>query len=154
MNHDRKEEIDHLIAIYLAGISSISMDAGWPGDSILSRLIEFQGQIPPSTGNDQSNLSMIIAIEKLRDSHFDLPKIKAAMIRVLKTKPEQAIAICAKSFFQGMVMQEDRAYRDEDRARMIEQDLNSYRYNLKNAYHTLSEELERIEEFVRQICVA
>lgn len=148
MNQEQRDEIDRLIAIYLNGITSISNDAGWSGDAMLARLIEFRGQIPVGTGNDQSNLSMILAIEKLRNSHHDYPRIKSAMAFVIQENPDQAVAICAKQFYSGICMSTDRMYRDEDRGRLTGQGLHTYRYNLKKAYFSVQRELDRIESFM------
>lgn len=154
MNQKQRDEIDRLISIYLTGIKSISNDAGWSGDTMLARLIEFRGQIPQGTGNDQSNLSMILAIEKLRGSHHDYPRIKSAMAFVIQDSPDQAVAICAKQFYSGICASTDRTYRDEDRGRLTGQGLHTYRYNLKKAYFSVRRELDRIESFVSALCSA
>lgn len=154
MNQEQRDEIDRLIAIYLNGITSISNDAGWSGSTMLARLIEFEGQIPVGTGNDQSNLSMILAIEKLRGTHRDYPRIKSAMAFVIKENPDQAIAICANQFYSGICPSTDRTYRDEDRGRLTGQGLHTYRYNLKKAYFSVQRELDRIDHFVSSLCAA
>lgn len=152
MNQEGKDEIDRLVNIYLTGITSITNDAGWSGDTMLSRLIQFKGQIPQATGNDQSNLSMILAIEKLRGIHHDYPKIRSAMRFVIRDNPDQATAIVAKHYYSGICTTTDRTYRDEDRGRLTGQSLHTYRYNLKNAYYSVQRELDRIDSFVSALC--
>ena len=154
MDAKRKSEIDRLINIYLNAITSINNDAGWSGSTILARLIEFNGELPQQTGNDQSNLSMILAIEKIRSTHFDYPKIKTVIQVLTKSHPEQAQAICASMFYNGACVITGKTYRDEDRARAIEQGLHSYRYNLKKAYYSINSELERLDTFICALSAA
>ena len=60
--------IDKLLDIYLDSLISISNDAGWGGESMMAKIIEFGADIPRGTGNDQSNMTMIIALENFRKS--------------------------------------------------------------------------------------
>lgn len=152
MTQEQRDEIDRLIRIFINGMMSPNNDAGWAGESMLSRLIEFEGQLPPPSGYDQSNLSMILAIEKMREGHHDYPRIRSAMSFVIRHNKDQADAIWAKSFYSGICKTTDRTYRDEDRGRITGQGLHSYRYNLKKAYYTVQQELDRIESFMVAMC--
>ena len=155
VTQDQKDDIDRLVNIYLNGITSPDSDAGWAGESILSRLIQFHGQLPGQSGNDQSNMSMIIAIESLRGTHYDFPKIKTAMDWTLKFRPEEAYALCAKIAYNGSIQPvvdgRERSYRDEDRGRLTGLGLHGYRYHLKKAYCTVRDELERLDQFVCEL---
>jgi len=154
MTQGQRDEIDRLISIYLSGITSGNRDAGWSGETILARLIQFRGQLPEQTGNDQSNLSMIIAIESLRSGHFEFAKISTAMDWTIKHKFDEALAICAKTYYNGLMPNEDRAYRDEDRARLTGLGLSGYKYNLKKAYYTIQAEIDRLDSFLRVLQTA
>lgn len=145
MTKEEKLEIDRLVSIYLNGISSASNDAGWEGMSLLDRLITFKGQPPPPTGNDQSNLSMILAIRLLREQHAEYPLIAAAMKIMQRREWDQALALCAKNFYIGQHMETQKPYTDEIRAQIIGMDPAQYRYTLGKAYYTVAAELERAQ---------
>ena len=68
--------IDYLLDIFLTALKSPANDAGWEGDSMMARLIEFKGEIPRGTGNDQSNMSMVITLDKNRNEHHELRRIR------------------------------------------------------------------------------
>jgi hypothetical protein len=74
-----KQHIDKLINIFLTDLTNrhIEDNAGWKCDSIMSLLIDYEGDIPQFTGGDQSNLSMIIAVMDMRDEHHELKLIKS-----------------------------------------------------------------------------
>lgn len=148
MNQPRKDEISYLVDIYLNDLVSVKYDAGWTGESILSRLITFRGDLPEPTRNDQSNLAMINAIELLREDHERLPDIKAALYTI---KPHYSLAICAKRFYVGLYLPEDgnpreaKEYSDADRARLIGQQHKSFERNVRKAYEKLDEILQVLE---------
>jgi hypothetical protein len=112
-----KQHIDKLINIFLNHLDSISQDAGWQGESMLSRLIEFKGDIPQFTGGDQSNLSMMIAIEKLKPTHHEFKKINAVVYQLLgeEKHAHKMQALLAKHFYRGLCDSTGHAYTDEDR---------------------------------------
>jgi hypothetical protein len=112
-----KQHIDKLINIFLNHLDSISQDAGWEGESMLSRLIEFKGDIPQFTGGDQSNLSMMIAIEKLKPVHYEFKKINAVVYQLLgeEKHKHKMRALLAKHFYKGLCESTGHAYTDEDR---------------------------------------
>ncbi|HBN15753.1 MAG: hypothetical protein CMQ46_05670 [Gammaproteobacteria bacterium] len=142
MTKEEKLEIDRLVSIYLNGLMSVSNDAGWEGMGLLDRLITFKGQPPPPTGNDQSNLSMIIAVRLLREQHKEFPLIAAAMRVLQKRHWDQAIALCARNYYLGFCAWTGKTYTDEARASEINMDMNLYRYNLQKGYFSLQSELE------------
>lgn len=115
------EYADHLIGIYLDGINSISNDAGWEGDSMMSRLIDFHGQIPPGTGNDQSNLSMILAVEKLRGEHALFDKLKRIIGDMLGAygESDKILALLSRHFYRGINPATSTAYTHRDRIKEI-----------------------------------
>src|SRR5690606_40981546 len=100
MTREQKANIDRLVWIWLSGLQSITADAGWEGMSLAARLIEFKGQPPGPTGNDQSNMAMINAIRLLRRRHAEYPFIATAMSLLLNCQDTQpmALAIAAKNF--------------------------------------------------------
>ena len=112
---------DHLIDIYLSGISSISNDAGWEGDSMMAKVIAFHGEIPKSTGNVQSNLSMIHAIEKLRNTHALYDDVRRVVSEMLGTygESDKILALLARRYYQGENPKTGKRYTNADRLSAI-----------------------------------
>src|SRR5690554_2864714 len=140
----KKAYIDKLVNIYIDDVLSIKHDAGWEGESMLGRLIDFAGDIPPPSGNDQSNVTMMGAIRLLRGTHAEYPKIAAAIAEV---KIEQALAILAKHYFQGLDKSTEKPWSNGRRAEEIGQNLKEYQYNLGKAYDALDAEITRIDRY-------
>lgn len=116
-----KDYADHLIDVYLSGLTSISNDAGWEGDSLMARLIEFHGEIPESTGNVQSNLSMVNAIEKLRNKHALFDSVRRVVGSMLATYGEndKILALLSRRYYQGNNPQTGQPYKISDRISLI-----------------------------------
>lgn len=108
---------DHLIDVYLEGITSITNDAGWEGDSMMARLIAFHGEIPESTGNVQSNLKMIHSIEKLRKRHHLFDDVKRCVGAMLGEygESDKILALLSRRYYQGMNPRTGRVYTIWDR---------------------------------------
>ena len=166
-----RSHIDKLVDIYLDALVSISNDAGWNGDSLLSRLIEFHGQIPESTRNDQSNMTMINAVQFLRDDHRDLGMIKRIINQQLGTyqNTNKVQALLARRYYVGLITHsdgraEDRVYDDCERMRRMgrapcnlpdnideaEKVWNSaerrFRQDISDAYKILQTEIWKVEQ--------
>lgn len=146
MTREEKENIDRLVNIWLSGLQSSSNDAGWQGMSLAARLIEYMGEPPGPTGNDQSNLAMINAIRLLRQQHHEFPFIAAAMSMLLigKDTRDSAVAIAAKHLYQGQCPFTDRAWTNEDRAKAIDMTISGFEWALGKAYPAVKRELERV----------
>lgn len=111
------EEAERLIDIWLDEMVSISRDAGFTGDSMLSRVIEFGGDPPKGSGMDQSNLTMINAIKLLRKEHHDFRLIDNIVKRLLKTgAAKHIVALMVKRAVVGLNPDTDRPYTREDKA--------------------------------------
>lgn len=110
--------VDRLVDIYLDGIVSVSNDAGKTGDSILARVIEFGGQPPAPSGNDQSNLAMIHAIGMLTPQHHHFPAMRAVVNRLIARKGQapHLMAKLVKEGYTGLNQATQKAYTREDKA--------------------------------------
>lgn len=149
--------IDKLISIYLSGIQSISNDAGWDGDSMMARLIDFHGDLPMGTGNDQSNLSMILAIEKLRDKHHDFSKINLVVTEMLRDgkTTNKMIALLSRHYYTGINPLTSKPYTDIDRMLLIGGyyaqggDKAAHRFGdrVRSCYEILEAELDKYERY-------
>lgn len=155
-----KKYIDDLINVFLNGLESISNDAGWEGESMLSRLIEFEGDIPQFTGGDQSNLSMIIAIQNLIPEHREFRKIAAVVYQLLDEEKHlhKIRALLAKHFYRGLCEATGFAYTDADRLMAIgvltpntgqerANALQKYKDRINAAYDVLGTELAKFDKY-------
>ncbi len=67
------ERVNHLVGLYIDHKMSLEEDAGWHGESMLSRFIDYKGDLPAPTGNDLAYLEMINEIRYIRKAHHELP---------------------------------------------------------------------------------
>jgi len=148
MTNDERTEIDRLINIFLTGLGSISKDAGWEGDSLLSRVIQFAGCPPMSSGYDKSNDSMINAIRRLHRSNPDFPRIQSAVNAGLKFNYDKTIALLAKHYYQGLSDIQDRAYTDQMRGMKVGQSHQVFRHNVNRSYEVIQGELDRVDIYL------
>tara|TARA_R110000782_G_scaffold47256_4_gene104052 strand:+ start:9725 stop:10207 length:483 start_codon:yes stop_codon:yes gene_type:complete len=113
--------IDYLLDIFLTALKSPANDAGWEGDSEMARLIEFQGEIPRGTGNDQSNMSMVITLDKNRNEHHELRRIRETIYSLLGdgNHDTKVKALLAKKYYLGLCASTERTYSDLDRMMMM-----------------------------------
>lgn len=148
LTNDQKQEIDRLINVFLNGLTSIQKDAGWEGDSLLSRVIEFAGCPPMPSGMDRSNEAMINAIRFLHSSNPDFPRIQSAVNAGLKFNYEKTLALLAKHYYQGLSDFQDRAYTDELRGLKIGQSHQAFRHNVNRAYEVIQGELDRVDIYL------
>ena len=160
MSHN-KLYIDKLIDIYLDSLVSTSNDAGWAGDSLMSRLLESRG----TARADQSNAAMINAIRFLKDEHSHLGMIRGIINRMLGTCGEsnKILALLSKRHYVGLIKGEDRAYQDHDRLSLMnraptgpfdsvedaqrkwETAERYYRRDIADAYRVLESEISKAE---------
>jgi len=164
----QRDSISELIHIYLNGITSISQDAGWRGDSLMSKVIEFGGDIPRGSGNDLSNMSMISAIKLLREEHHDLKKIRAVIAELMcdYKHREGMISLLARHYYVGICEITGKAYTDSDRMREIQQGPTEspedpdesviiwsraesrFRSRIKTCYKKLSDEMAKYDRYM------
>ena len=118
----RKEsQVTKLINIYLDGLVSVGNDAGWCGDSVLARLGEGGADCP----RDQSNTSMIAALEMYREKHYQYTFIERIVHRLLGNQVTALYitALLVDNYYHGVnPMAKDgegepslRAYNEEDK---------------------------------------
>ena len=163
------QDVKKLIDIYLDSLSSVSSDAGWSGESILSRMIQYGGEVPRGTGNDQSNSAMINAIELLRDEHPDLKKIRRIVFELIRdhAQYDAIIAVLSRQYYVGICAATGRSYTDADRMREINQwpagsttdALEAaqfriraearFRGKIKSCYRKIRDEIEKYDRYIR-----
>lgn len=153
MTKEEKDNIDRLVNIWLSGLQSSSNDAGWQGMSLAARLIEYMGEPPGPTGNDQSNLTMINAIRLLRVQHSEFPSIAAAMSMLLMIRDTRdcALAISARHYYQGLCDWTGQTWTNDERATMLDMTPDQYKWCLKRAYPAIKKELDRVSVYARYI---
>lgn len=123
-----QSKVTKLVNIYLDGLVSIGNDSGWEGDSFLARVIQFAGTPPKGTGMDQSNMSMINAMERYKAKHKDFPLINGIITRlVTKQIPRRHIlALLIKYYYHGINERTEKAYTDRDRLGLWFEHCNRY----------------------------
>lgn len=148
MTEDQKEQIDRYIQIYINGVQSVSNDAGWEGSGTMGKIIDFAGDLPTPTGNDQSNLSMINAIRLLKEQHKKWPIISAAVKTLLiSSKRDQMIALLAKHLYVGQCPWTNKVWTNTQRAEEVGQSLKVYENNLGRGYRAFQNELDVAERY-------
>lgn len=153
MNQRERDNIDRLVGIWVTGMLSTAQDAGWEGVSLAARLIEYEGQPPAASGNDQSNLAMINAIRLLRKEHAEYPVISAVMRVLLRMRDTRdiALAITAKHYYQGLRQQTNRAWTHDDRAAELDMTPRQFKWCLQRAYHVVQHEIDRLNLYSRLV---
>lgn len=100
-------KVDKLIDLYLSWLYSVEHDAGWHQPSMLQTMIEYAGDIPPPTGNDQADLKMMNEIRWLRDNHALLSQAKELIGRL----PEKyRLPLLAVERYQGCLDENNRRW--------------------------------------------
>lgn len=92
MERNQKQRVDDLVNIYINHRMSTGHDAGWHGESTLGRLVDFCGDIPPPSGNDQADLKMLNEILFVRSPHHDLPQAERVLFSIEKIYRDAIIA--------------------------------------------------------------
>lgn len=159
-----QSEVTKLINIFLDGLVSVSNDAGWKGDSLLGKVIEFAGPPPRGSGNDQSNLSMINAIEKFRAKHVDYAMIERIVWRLLtenQTTRRHIMALLVKHYYHGINERAsyesegktiERAYDEDDKIGLWMEHLNRYPWADKEILNMDREEARQKYRYGCQRC--
>ena len=140
MERRLKERAEHLVNIYINYRLSPSEDAGWHGDSTMSRLVEFKGDLPQSTGNDQADLKMINEICFIQNEHYELGQARRVIFS-MGEKYRQAIfsaVVCRNRWYDtGRKMARcDDAYIT---ASLKISSISAYRKRLQRAYEQIIE---------------
>lgn len=131
-------EVVKLVNIFLDGLVSIGNDAGWPGDTVLAKWIEFQGSPPRGTGMDQSNMSMINAMEMYRPKHHQFPLIERIVARLLHklVTRRHIMALLVRHYYHGINERTDKEYTEEDKIAIWVEHLNRYPWSDKEILNT------------------
>jgi len=147
---EQQEKIDRLVDIFLNDMESMTHTAGWHQDSMLARMITFEGEVPEPTRNDRSNAKMIYEITFLRNEHHDLKLAKAAMRALFRRNSSAAMAILSRRFYRGNYLCPKtntlKVFKDTNRAWSVGQSPKQYRANLNAAYQHLQDILSLISE--------
>lgn len=147
ISKDMRQRIDTLVAIYLNDLESLSKDAGWHQPSTIDLLIQFGGDIPSSSGNDQADLKMIHEIRFLRKEHALL-----GQARYLFGKPcgtgevprELTLALLANRFYKNTAK--------DIVAKTLCLTADQFKWRLKNGYEKSSVELLKVDRY--RECIA
>ena len=130
---------EKLIDIYLDQLMSTDSHAGWHQPSVIQRFIEFKGDLPPPSGNDQADLKMINEMIWLKQPHalFSLAK------RLLHTMPDaEYLAVLADRYYENRIDTKGRRMTEPKIAHEIELSLGQYKHHKRQGYLILNAQIE------------
>lgn len=150
MTKEEKREIDRLVNIWINQILAMEEQSGFRGDSLIARFMAY-GCFPPTGNYNEADAGMIIAVDRLRNPHRDYMLIAPVINILWDEKPDYMAAIIAHNFYHGSRLNEAtmKPYSIEDRAAIIAQGVETYRYNLAKAYHAIEREMKRFASFLK-----
>lgn len=100
-----RARIDKLTEVYLGDLECSTKTAGWHQPSMLQRMIEFRGQVPPPSCNDQPDMKMIAEIRHIRREHALLGQARYLFgdpVGTGELSEHLALAVLASRFYRGM----------------------------------------------------
>ena len=128
-----------LIDIYLDQIMSTDSHAGWHQPSTIQRCIDFKGEMPPASGNDQADLKMINEIIWLKHPHalFGLAR------RLLHAMPDaEYLAVLADRYYENRIDVSGHRMTEPRIAHEIELSLGQYKHHKRQGYLILNAQIE------------
>ena len=94
-----RETAEHIVDMYLKVILSSDKDAGWQGDNLIGKLIDFKGELPQSSGF--SGFSKVWEQTALLR---DFPKKFRVAVRLMHTLSDrQRQALCVDRWYRGRI---------------------------------------------------
>jgi hypothetical protein len=148
MTEEQKQRIDHYIQLWISEKRAISNDAGWEGCGTMGHIMDFLGDLPTRSGNDQSNAAMIKAMRLRGGTHKKMPIIACAVTTMWQTKAKEMDALISRHALVGLCAKTNAAWTDKERAIKVGQSIDRYRRNLRNAYRSYQQELDAAERFM------
>jgi len=136
---------ERLIDIYLDQLMSTDSHAGWHQPSTIQRLVEFKGDLPAPTGNDQADLKMISEMRWLKNPHalFGLAR------QLLHAMPlSEYKAVLADRYYDNRVDEKGRRMTEPKIAHEIELSLGNYKHFKKLGYTRIEGQLDLIKMIV------
>lgn len=136
-----EKRVNKLLDVYLDWLLSSDLDAGWHGDSVLQKMMEYGGDLPRGTGNDQSNVQMISEMRYLKNPHALFDE-SCAMLGAMAWKHSNAVLHAR--YFEGKINPLDgRKYTDMVIARMLRLTPRQYRHLKKLGYRKAKDYLAK-----------
>ena len=128
-----------LIDIYLDQIMSTDSHAGWHQPSTIQRCIDFKGEMPPASGNDQADLKMINEIIWLKNPHALWP---IARLMLHQMPDRQYLCVLADRFYCKRVCAAGRRMTEGRIASEIGVTLGQYKDGKRDGYARLTAQIE------------
>jgi hypothetical protein len=133
---------ERLIDIYLDQLMSTDSHAGWHQPSTIQRFIEFRGELPPPSGNDQADLKMITEMIYLKQPHALYPLAR----KLLHSMPDsEYLAVIADRYYDKRVDSKGRRMTEPKISQEIELSLGNYKHYKRNGYLILSAQIDLIK---------
>ncbi|TDI82532.1 MAG: hypothetical protein E2O80_01990 [Betaproteobacteria bacterium] len=138
-----KARIIKLVGIYIDAIANPCDGAGWNGETMVSRMMEYRGFLPEPSGKPHDG-AIVQATKLIKKLHYDYPKAQLCMSSLTN---HQHDAIKAKHLFQGIFTKTNYTYTDADRAAILSISKHEYKLRLGRAYVKFAKKLEELDRF-------
>ena len=136
-------EAERIVRIYTSSFYNTTGDAGWHQPSVLQALIDFKGDLPKGTGNDQSNMKMINEIRYVNSAHPELPLCIALMSQV---EVEHQVVMIIHARCKGMVCPHtDSVYTERQMAAAIKMDFGVWQKRKREGYKQLIAQMNQTD---------
>lgn len=134
----KEDRINRLLDIYFTDANSLTHTAGWHQESPHAKMIIYGGFVPPGSGNDLSNVTMINEIEYLKAPHALMPMARELVNNLLRLNNRATVALLASRFYVNcytdVATNTVKVFKDTTRAELIGQSAKQYRLNVKKGY--------------------
>lgn len=142
---ETRKLIERLLDIFVGRLFSIDNDAGWHGESMLGRLIEFHGELPPPSGYDSADSKMLFEIQFVREEHYLLGAARS-MMRQLPKKTQIVLVVDRR--YRGTVdPRTGKVLTDDNCAAMLGLSVAAYRKTKTRAFGKLEAFISAENEF-------
>lgn len=137
--------VTKMVNIFLDGLVSSGNDAGWSGENLLAKIIAFGGDIPRGSGQDQSNATMIQALDAYRSKHHDFPAIEQGIWRLLHNAEHRrhVLALLVNHYYRGIDDRTDRTYDQAAKIGRWVEHCNRFPWQDNDLIHSSGEEIIR-----------
>lgn len=138
---------ERTVDLFLEVLFSSDQDAGWQGDSVIGKLVDFKGDLPMSSGF--SGFSKVWEKSKLLGDWSDAHMAACLMVRNLSDRKREAVAIDrsyrnrVKVAIDPFVPEErvEILWDDQRCADLLRCTINAFRKRVADGYQDLEDQL-------------
>ncbi|MEC7727374.1 MAG: hypothetical protein VX555_01750 [Pseudomonadota bacterium] len=151
MSDQARRRAQAVVDLFLDVLLSSDGDAGWEGDSIIGKLVDFKGELPQSSGF--SGFSKVYESSK-RLHNWSRAHINACLL-MRKLSDRQREALCFDRAYRGRTkvavdpftpdQRVEIHWNDDACAQMLRCTVSAFRNRILNGYRAIEAELEASE---------